>query len=86
MSDPADPPGAGAGATAALPSAAVDIAGNIADLVRAAPQRGPAKDQKEIVLEAHEALVEADSANEARFKDVLEYLRQDLGSETKEGD
>lgn len=54
------------------------------DLVRAAPQKGLAKDQKEIVLEAHEALVEADSSNEARFKDVLEYLRQDLGSEANE--
>ena len=30
------------------------------------------------MLEAHEALVEADAANLTKFKDVLEYLRQDL--------
>ena len=32
----------------------------------------------ETMLEAHEAVVEANPANEAKFKDVLEYLRQDL--------
>ncbi len=30
------------------------------------------------MLEAHEALVEADGENETKFKDVLEYLKQDL--------
>jgi anti-sigma B factor antagonist len=30
------------------------------------------------MIEAHEALVDADPENLARFKDVLEYLRQDL--------
>jgi anti-sigma B factor antagonist len=30
------------------------------------------------MIEAHEALVNADPENLARFKDVLEYLRQDL--------
>jgi len=30
------------------------------------------------MLEAHEALVEAAPENEARFKDVLEYLKNDL--------
>jgi anti-anti-sigma factor len=32
----------------------------------------------ETMLEAHEDLVEANPANQAKFKDVLEYLRQDL--------
>jgi hypothetical protein len=30
------------------------------------------------MIEAHEALVDADPENFARFKDVLEYLKQDL--------
>lgn len=34
--------------------------------------------QHAAILEAHEALVEADPENEARFKDVLELLKQDL--------
>ena len=34
--------------------------------------------QAETILEAHEALVEADPANLTKFKDVLEYLKQDL--------
>lgn len=56
------------------------------DLVRAAPRAGSAQDSREVVLEAHEALVEADAANAARFKDVLEYLRQDLGAEADDAD
>jgi anti-sigma B factor antagonist len=32
----------------------------------------------ETMLEAHQDLVQANPANEAKFKDVLEYLRQDL--------
>lgn len=32
------------------------------------------------MLEAHEALVEASPANLPKFKDVLEYLKQDLGN------
>jgi anti-sigma B factor antagonist len=32
----------------------------------------------ECMIEAHEALVDADPENLARFKDVLEYLRHDL--------
>lgn len=32
----------------------------------------------ETMLEAHESLVEASPENEARFKDVLEYLKTDL--------
>jgi anti-anti-sigma regulatory factor len=34
--------------------------------------------QAQTMLEAHEALVVADAANLTKFKDVLEYLRQDL--------
>lgn len=34
--------------------------------------------QAQTMLEAHEALVEADSTNLTKFKDVLEYLKQDL--------
>ena len=34
--------------------------------------------QAETMLEAHEALVEADVSNLTKFKDVLDYLRQDL--------
>ena len=32
----------------------------------------------ETMLAAHEAVVAANPANQAKFKDVLEYLRQDL--------
>ena len=34
--------------------------------------------QAKTMIEAHEACVEADSANAAKFKDVIEYLKQDL--------
>jgi anti-anti-sigma regulatory factor len=34
--------------------------------------------QAETMLEAHEALVEVDPDNLTKFKDVLEYLKQDL--------
>ncbi len=34
--------------------------------------------QTKTMLEAHEALVEADPENLTKFKDVLEYLKQDL--------
>lgn len=32
-----------------------------------------------VMLDAHEALCRADNANVSKFKDVLEFLRQDLG-------
>ena len=35
-------------------------------------------DQAQTMLEAHEALVEASAENLTKFKDVLEYLKQDL--------
>lgn len=34
--------------------------------------------QAKTMLEAHEALVKADPGNMTKFKDVLEYLKQDL--------
>jgi anti-anti-sigma regulatory factor len=39
-------------------------------------------EQKKEMLEAHEALCEASAENIPRFKDVLEYLKQDLDHET----
>jgi anti-sigma B factor antagonist len=35
-------------------------------------------EQAQTMLDAHEALVEADPENLTKFKDVLEYLKQDL--------
>jgi anti-sigma B factor antagonist len=40
-------------------------------------------DQAECMIEAHEALVDAHPENFARFKDVLEYLKQDLRAGSK---
>jgi anti-sigma B factor antagonist len=39
--------------------------------------------QAACMIEAHEALVDADPENLARFKDVLEYLKQDLRAGSK---
>ena len=44
-------------------------------LVSAAPDKVT---QAKTMLEAHEACVEANEANAAKFKDVLEYLKQHL--------
>ena len=40
-------------------------------------------DQAACMIEAHEALVDADPENFSRFKDVLEYLKQDLRTGSK---
>jgi hypothetical protein len=40
------------------------------------------KEQTQTILEAHEALCEAAPENFLRFKDVLDYLKQDLHHET----
>jgi anti-anti-sigma regulatory factor len=40
------------------------------------------KEQAQTMLEAHEALCLAAPENLLRFKDVLDYLKQDLGHET----
>ena len=44
-------------------------------LTTAAPDR---QTQAETMLEAHEAVIEANPDNAAKFKDVLDYLKQDL--------
>jgi anti-sigma B factor antagonist len=46
------------------------------------PRRERKREQAETMLEAHEALCEAAPENLFRFKDVLEYLKQDLHHET----
>jgi len=55
--------------------------------VKAAPLEQPRSlsrsDQAACMIEAHEALVDADPENIARFKDVLEYLKQDLRAGSK---
>ncbi len=44
------------------------------------------EEAKETVLEAHEALIEADAQNAVKFKDVVEYLRQELAQENRTDD
>ena len=46
--------------------------------LESAPPSEDHSSQAETILAAHEALVEADPANLTKFKDVLEYLKQDL--------
>ncbi len=50
------------------------------------PEKGSAevakKEQAQTMLEAHEALCQAAPENFLRFKDVLDYLKQDLRQET----
>jgi len=43
-----------------------------------AVRKGDKNDSAELILEAHEQLCKADEGNEARFKEVKEYLRQGL--------
>lgn len=45
------------------------------------PAASTATASKEDILNAHETLVEIDKRNAVRFKDVLDYLRQDLNAE-----
>ncbi len=40
--------------------------------------------QRETMLRAHEALAKADSANAVKFRDVIEFLRQDTGEGASE--
>lgn len=40
--------------------------------------RADKQTEKQTMLEAHEACVEADGANAAKFKDVIDFLKQDL--------
>jgi len=59
------------------PEAAAPPAGQ-AETLPAAPGTGDRNAQAQTMLEAHEALVEAAPENLTKFKDVLEYLKQDL--------
>lgn len=45
-----------------------------------APTTGETKleDQREVILAAHEALIEADPRNEVRFRDVIDFLRNEI--------
>ena len=49
--------------------------GTVRDLVIAPEDKAS---QARTMLEAHEAVVDANPLNEAKFKDVLEFLRQDV--------
>jgi len=44
------------------------------------------EDAKGTVLAAHEALIEADAHNAVKFKDVVEYLRQELEQDNRKDD
>ena len=46
------------------------------------PAKTAKKEQAQTMLEAHEALCQASPDNLLRFKDVLDYLKQDLHHET----
>lgn len=53
----------------------------VGELAAQQPLDGAALDkatQAQTMLEAHEACIEANPENAAKFKDVLEYLKQDL--------
>ena len=47
-----------------------------AQLMMLPTESGP---EKEVILAAHEALVAANPVNADRFRDVMEYLKQDSG-------
>ncbi len=60
---------------------AIDLCGlsETAEAAKPLEAGAPGKqDQAQTMLEAHEALVEASPQNLTKFKDVLEYLKQDL--------
>lgn len=63
---------AGASAVPSIP--------RVAELQEASAKKVGADAQKQTVLEAHEALAEIDSANAVKFKDVLEFLRNELNA------
>lgn len=64
--------------------AGVEPAPASAELHEAVAKAKTSEAQKQTVLEAHEALVEADSANAVKFKDVLEFMRQELNTSDSE--
>ena len=63
-------------------------AGSASDVPQNLRQAGPGDpaDAKGTVLAAHEALIAADAQNIAKFKDVVEYLRQELSQENRSDD
>jgi anti-anti-sigma factor len=63
-------------------------AGPETDVPQNLRQAGPGdqKDAKATVLAAHEALIAADEQNTVKFKDVVEYLRQELAQENRADD
>ncbi len=56
------------------------------ETLRQAEGSPAAVDAKDTVLAAHEALIEADEKNAVKFKDVVEYLRQELGQDSGKDD
>jgi anti-anti-sigma factor len=61
------------------------LASDVPQNLRQAGPGDPA-DAKGTVLAAHEALIAADAQNIAKFKDVVEYLRQELSQENRSDD
>lgn len=49
------------------------------------PGRVPEEEHKKTMLDAHEALVEASPENEAKFRDVLDLLKQEPASDAHDG-
>ena len=56
-----------------------------AELERCEGQTDPVcrEEQAQQVLEAHEALVEVNPANECRFRDVIQFLQDELIAQPK---
>lgn len=54
--------------------------------LHAAGEDVDAADTKDNVLAAHEALIAADEHNAVKFKDVVDYLRQELGQDPGKDD
>lgn len=44
------------------------------------PKEQTKEERAEMVLDAHEVLMESNEANESRFRDVVNLIRQDMGS------
>ena len=57
----------------------VEVARNVAKPLAAV--KLSKRERAEMVMEAHEALVEANEANVSQFRDVLDFLRQELDGE-----
>ncbi len=55
-----------------------DLGGDV-QLDALSSEGGDRESRARVMLDAHEACVEANAENAAKFKDVLAYLREDLG-------